>query len=187
MEAFLTTLLLTAIVQTGDRAQLLAAALGQRFDRPVALLLAACLASGLMAIVGALGGRLVGDWISIDALRLFYALSLVFAGLGMLAWRRPVDVLQGWRTGPFLTGSLGIAIVQFGDKSQFIIAATAARSHDWLWPLLGGWTGTLLGLAPAIIWQGELAAWPLRAVRIVAGGVITLIGMGLALAAFGLI
>ncbi|WP_017669520.1 TMEM165/GDT1 family protein [Blastomonas sp. AAP53] len=187
MEAFVTTLLLTAIVQTGDRAQLLSAALGQRFDRPVPLLLAAFLASGLLAAVGALGGVVVGDWISIDALRLFYALSLLFAGLGMLAWRRPVGVLQRWRTGPFLTGLLGIAIVQFGDKGQFIIAATAARSHDWVWPLLGGWSGTMLGLAPAVIWQGELARLPLRAVRIAAGAIITLIGTALALAAFGLI
>lgn len=187
MEAFLTTLLLTAIVQTGDRSQLLCAALGQRFDRPVPLVLAVFLASGMMAALGALGGQIVGDWISVDALRLFYALALLFAGLGMLAWRRPVDVLQGWRTGPFLTGWLGLAIVQFGDKGQFIIAATAARSHDWVWPLLGGWAGTLLGLVPAIIWQGELATLPLRAVRIGAGALIALIGIGLALGAFGLI
>lgn len=187
MEAFVTTLLLTAIVQTGDRAQLLAAALGQRFDRPALLLLAAFVASGVTAAIGALGGQVVGDWISVDALRLFYALSLLLAGLGMLAWRRPVDVLQGWRTGPLLTGLLGLLILQFGDKGQFIIAATAARNHDWVWPLLGGWAGTWLGLAPAVIWQGDLARLPLHAIRIVAGSVIALVGTALALAAYGLI
>lgn len=187
MEAFVTTLLLTAIVQTGDRAQLLAAALGQRFDRPAPLLLAAFVASGVTAAIGALGGQVVGNWISIDALRLFYALSLLLAGLGMLAWRRPVDVLQGWRTGPLLTGLLGLLILQFGDKGQFIVAATAARNHDWVWPLLGGWAGTWLGLAPAVIWQGDLARLPLRAIRIVAGSVIALVGTALALAAYGLI
>lgn len=187
MEAFLTTLLLTAIVQTGDRTQLLCAALGHRHDRPVALMAGAALASAIMAGVGALGGVAVGTWISRDALRLFYALSLILAGLGMLAPRRPVDTLPGWRTGPFLTSLLGLAIIQFGDKGQFIIAATAARSHDWLWPMLGGWAGTVLGLAPAVIWQGELAQWPLRAVRPGAGAIILLVGLSLALAAFGLV
>lgn len=187
MEAFLTSLLLTSIVQTGDRAQLLCAALGQRFARPVPLMLGAALASGLSAAIGALGGVVVGTWISLDALRLFYALSLLFAGLGMLAPRRPVDTLPGWRTGPLLTGLLGLLILQFGDKGQFIVAATAARSHDWVWPLIGGWAGTLLGLIPAIIWQEKLALWPLRAVRMGAGGVIGTIGIALALGAFGLV
>lgn len=187
MEAFLTTLLLAAIVQTGDRAQLLCAALGQRYGRPVPLMIGVALASGLTALIGALGGELVGLYISLDALRLFYALSLLFAGIGMLAWRRPVDTLQGWRTGPVLTAWLGLAIFQFGDKAQFIIAATAARSHDWVWPLIGGWLGTVLGLAPAIIWQAELANWPLRAVRLGAGVIISGVGIALALSAFGLV
>lgn len=187
MEAFLTTFLLTAIVQTGDRSQLLCAALGQRYGRPVPLMLGVMLASGLMALIGALGGLAVGTWISLDALRLFYALSLLFAGIGMLAWRRPVDTLQGWRTGPLFTALLGLAIFQFGDKAQFIVAATAARAHDSLWPLIGGWLGTVLGLAPAVIWQAELANWPLRAVRLGAGAIISVIGITLALSAFGLV
>jgi putative Ca2+/H+ antiporter (TMEM165/GDT1 family) len=187
MEAFVTTLLLTAIVQVGDRNQLLCAALAQRFDRNGQVLAALLLACTAQAAIAALGGVVVGEWISRDALRLFYALSLLFAGLGMLAWRRPVDVLQGWRIGPFLTTLLGLFILQFGDKGAFIIAATAARSHDWLWPLLGGWAGTVLGLVPAVIWRGDLAHWHLRAVRIAGGIVVTLVGITLALAAFGLV
>ena len=187
MEAFLTTFLLTAIVQAGDRGQLLCAALGQRFARPLPLTIGVAVASGVMAAIGALGGVVVGTWIGLDALRLFYALSLLFAGLGMLAPRRPVDTLPGWRTGPLLTGLLGLLILQFGDKGQFIIAATAARSHDWVWPLVGGWAGTVIGLAPAIVWQERLAGWPIRSVRIGAGVVITIIGTTLALAAFGMV
>lgn len=187
MEAFVTSLLLCAIVQTGDRSQLLGAALAIRFQRNHQLLLAIMLASGLGAALAAIGGQMVGDWISRDALALFYALSLLFAGLGMLAWRRPVDILTGWRIGPFLTSLLGIAILQFGDKGQFIIAATAARNHDMLWPLLGGWIGTMVGLVPAIIWQDDMARWPLRPLQIAIGLVITLIGAILALMAFGVL
>jgi len=187
MEAFVTTLLLSAIVQMGDRSQLLCGALSLRFERNAQMIAAVLLASAINATIAALGGAVLGDWISRDALRLFYALALLFAGLGMLAWRRPVDVLDGWRIGPFFTALLGILIVQFGDKGQFIIAATAARSHDWLWPLLGGWAGGALGLMPAVIWRDGLAQWPLRAIRITAGLGITLVGIGLALAAFGLI
>ncbi|MDM7956849.1 TMEM165/GDT1 family protein [Blastomonas sp.] len=187
MEAFVTTLLLTAIVQTGDRSQLLCAALAMRFERTGQVVAAVIAASAAGAALGALGGVVVGDWISRDALALFYALSLLFAGLGMLAWRRRVDLLLGWRIGPFLTALLGVMILQLGDKGQFIIAATAARTHDPLWPMLGGAIGTVIGLLPAIIWQHELAHWPLRALRIGAGGVITALGAFLALAAFGLV
>lgn len=187
MEAFVTTLLLTAIVQTGDRSQLLCAGLAMRLPHTGQLIAAVLAASVAGAAIAALGGVIVGDWISRDALALFYAMSLVFAGLGMLAWRRPVDLLEGWRIGPFLTALLGVMILQFGDKGQFIIAATAARSHDAVWPLLGGAVGTALGLMPALIWQDELARWPLRPVRIGIGGVITAIGVLLALGAFGLV
>lgn len=187
MEAFVTTLLLTAIVQVGDRSQLLCAALAMRFDRTGQAIAAVAVASVAGSALAALGGVLVGDWISRDALSLFYALSLLFAGLGMLAWRRPVDLLQGWRIGPFLTVLLGVTILQLGDKGQFIIAATAARSHDALWPFLGGGAGTALGLVPGVIWQDDLAHWPLRGLRIAAGSVITLIGVVLALGAFGLV
>ncbi|MFN3820200.1 TMEM165/GDT1 family protein [Blastomonas sp.] len=187
MEAFVTTLLLTAIVQTGDRSQLLCAALAMRFDRPVQIVAAVLLASVAGAALAALGGVIVGDWISRDALALFYAMSLVLAGVGMLAWRRRVDLLDGWRIGPLLTTLLGVLILQLGDKGQFIIAATAARSHDALWPMLGGAAGTALGLLPAVIWQEDLARWPLRALRIGAGAAITLIGIVLALSAFGMV
>lgn len=187
MEAFVTTLLLTAIVQAGDRSQLLCAGLAMRFERPGQMMAAVLAASVAGAAIAALGGVIVGDWISRDALALFYALSLVFAGLGMLAWRRPVDLLLGWRIGPFLTAMLGVMILQFGDKGQFIIASTAARSHDAVWPLLGGAAGTALGLIPAVIWQDALALWPLRALRMGAGAGITVIGIVLALHAFGLV
>lgn len=187
MEAFVTTLLLTAIVQTGDRSQLLCAALAMRFDRPVQIVAAVLLASAAGAALAALGGVIVGDWISRDALALFYAMSLVLAGVGMLAWRRRVDLLDGWRIGPLLTTLLGVLILQLGDKGQFIIAATAARSHDALWPMLGGAAGTALGLLPAVIWQEDLARWPLRALRIGSGVAITLIGIVLALSAFGMV
>lgn len=187
MDAFFTSLVLTALVQTGDRSQLLCAALSTRFDRTAQMIAAVILASGINAGLAAFGGVVLGDWISQDALRLFYALSLLFAGAGMLAWRRPVDVLEGWKIGPLLTTLLGLLILQFGDKGQFIIAATAARSHDLLWPLLGGWAGGFVGLLPAVLLRGDLARWPLRPIRIGGGVVLCVLGIGLALAAFGLI
>lgn len=187
MEAFVTTLLLTATVQTGDRSQLLCAGLAMRFQRPGQQVAAVLVAGAIGSAIAALGGVMIGQWISRDALALFYAVSLLFAGLGMLAWRRPVDLLHGWRLGAFFTTLLGVMILQFGDKGQFIVAATAARSHDALWPAIGGWAGSVLGVVPAIIWQDELARWPLQPMRIGAGLAITAIGAFLALGAFGLI
>lgn len=188
MDAFLSTLLFTALAEMGDRTQILCAALAIRFRHDGAVLLAVVLATTLNCTVSAIAGSVVGGWISQDPLTLFYALSLLFAGIGMLVWRRSVDLLDDWSTGVFATAFFGVLILQFGDKGQFLIAASAARSQATGFALAGGWLGTMAALAPAIVLRDRLAkVLPLTWIRIGGGLLFLILGIVQALIAWRLL
>jgi Ca2+/H+ antiporter, TMEM165/GDT1 family len=188
MESLLATLISVLLAETGDRTQILAAALALRFHddrRVLAGLLAATIAN---CAFSAWGGSVIDSWIAEAPLRLFNGMAYVFAGVGMLLWRRPVDILAGWRTGTFMTSFLGLFILQFGDKSQFIIAANAAQTPLWGMTLSGGVLGIMAACVPAVVFRERLATMlPLRAVRMVGGVILTLWGLLQALRAFEVI
>jgi len=182
--AFLTLLL----TETGDRPQLLAAALALRYGRDRPVMLGFALASLANCLLSAYAGSFISGWISEDPVRLFNGLAYLLAGIAMLAWRRPIDTLAGWKTGPFLTAFLGIFILQFGDKGQFIISASAARADHWLFPAIGGWLGSLAAVIPAILLKDRLAKLlPIAKIRIVGGVALCILGLIHALKAWRLI
>lgn len=188
MDALITSLLLAVIAGFGDRAQLFVAAMSVRFGATWRIYAAIAGASLLNCFIAAYCGALVSQWISVDAVLLFYALSLLFAAGGMLFFRPRVDALQGWRTGAFLTCWFGLLVLQFGDKGQFIIAATAARTHDPLLAALGGWIGTLAAFLPAAM-LGERTGQilPVRAIRLGGGAILLIVGLVVALRAWGIL
>lgn len=188
MDALLTTLLAVFVAEIGDRSQILAAALALRFHKNSAVISGLALATVLNCAISAVAGSVIDTWISEAPLTLFGGLAYIFAGTGMLMWRRPVDVLENWKLGAFMTSFLGIAILQFGDKSQFLILANAGRTDLWGFVAIGGWAGIMAACVPAIILRERLAAMlPLKAIRIVGGVALLLWGIILAFRAFGLI
>lgn len=188
MDSLLATLFSVLLAEIGDRPQILGAALALRFgnDRPIIIALA--LATALNCLISAAAGSVIDDWISEDPLRLFNGLAYIFAGIGMLAWRRRVELLDGWKTGPFLTAFFGLFILQFGDKGQFIIAANAALTPHWLFTAIGGWMGIMAAIIPAIILKEKLAGLlPIPTIRR-AGGILLLVwGLWQALRAWRII
>ncbi len=146
------------------------------------------LATAINCVISALGGSVVNQWISEDPLRLFYGLSLIFAAVGMLAWRRPVDLLENWKLGAFWTSFIGLFILQFGDKGQFILAATAARTDMWAFAAAGGWIGIMIACVPALILQEKLAQIvPVGLIRKTGGWLFLVIGIFMALGAWGIL
>lgn len=188
MDAFLTTLLSTLLAEMGDRTQILAAALALRFHKNGAILAGLALAALLNSTISAAGGSVIDQWISERPVLLFNGIAYASAGIGMLMWRRKVELLENWKTGAFLTAFLGLFILQFGDKSQFIIATNAARTPLWGFVIAGGVAGIMAACVPAIILRDQLARiLPLNAIRRGGGVVMLLWGLWLALRAFGLI
>ncbi|MGB5724089.1 MAG: TMEM165/GDT1 family protein [Parasphingorhabdus sp.] len=187
MDAFLTSLFAMALAEFGDRPQILCAALAMRYGRVSPIIWGLGLATLCNCMISAIAGSAINQWISEDPLQLFYALSLVFAGLGMVAWRRPTDLLEDWTFGPFWTSFLGLFILQLGDKGQFILAATAARTDMGVFAAAGGWLGVMIACVPAVLLHRRLAAAiPIKAVRFVGGAAFLVIGSILALSAWGI-
>jgi len=181
-------LVLGALTQVGDRTPWLAAILSDRYRRPGTLLVAAALALALNNAVGTLGGVLVARLLTPEARLLLLSLALVLAGVTVSFGRKGPERLSGWRLGAFGTGFLGLAILAFGDRMQFVTAALAARSPlPWAAPV-GATLGALAVCAPAVL-LGE-ARWlapPLRPLRIASAAVLTLAGVILGLSALRLI
>lgn len=185
MDSLLATLFSVMIAEIGDRPQILAAALALRFGRDKTVIAALALATALNCALSAFAGSAIDDWISDDPLRLFNGLAFIFAGIGMLWWRRRVELLERWKTGPFLTAFLGLFILQFGDKGQFIIAANAALTPYWIFTAIGGWIGIMAAIVPAIILKEKLAQrLPIAAIRRTGGVLFLLWGIMQALRAW---
>jgi Ca2+/H+ antiporter, TMEM165/GDT1 family len=180
MDSLLATFLTLILTETGDRTQLLAAALAVRFGRDRPVIAGFALASLANCLIAAFAGSYVNQWISQDPLRLFNGLAYFLAGIAMIGWRRKTDLL--------LTAFLGVFILQLGDKGQFVIGANAAMAGHWLLPAIGGWLGTMVAVIPAILLKERLASLlPLRAIRIGGGLLLTMFGLFQAFTAWRII
>lgn len=187
MDALLSTFLSVFLAEMGDRTQILAAALALRYHRNGPVLAGLACATLLNCTISAVGGSVIDSWISEAPLKLFAGMAYIFAGAGMLMWRRKVDPLAGWKTPAFLTAFFGLFILEFGDKSQFIIATQAARTPFWGMALTGGFLGIMAATIPAVILRERLAQIvPLKPIRWISGALLLGWGLMLALQAFGL-
>ena len=187
MDALLSTFLSVFLAEMGDRTQILAAALALRYHKNGAVLAGLACATLLNCSISAVGGSVIDEWISEAPLKLFAGMAYIFAGAGMLMWRRIVNPLTNWKLPAFWTAFLGLFILEFGDKSQFIIAAQAARTDLWGMAATGGFAGIMAATIPAVILRERLAQRvPLKPIRWVSGALLLGWGIVLALQAFRL-
>lgn len=181
-------LVAAALAQVGDRPAHLAAILADRYRAPGLVILAAVLA--LMAATGiaAAGGVLIAPVMTPEARQLLLALALLLQGAGAL-WRgKAPERLTGWKLGAFVTATLGLFILFFGDGVMFVVVALAARSEVPVLAAVGATLGALAVVAPAAL-LGE-AAWirlPLVTARRVIAGLFLLAGLWLGLGALRLV
>jgi len=186
MDVALSTLLSVFLAEMGDRTQILAAVLALRYHRNGAIIAGLACATLLNCIISAVGGSVIDSWISEQPVTLFAGLAYIFAGAGMLLWRRNVNPLSGWKTPAFPTAFAGLFILEFGDKSQFLIAAQSARTPFWGMTLIGGFIGIMAATVPAVILRERLAKiLPLKPIRWISGALLLAWGLSLASQAFG--
>lgn len=171
-------IVLGAITQLSEKTPWLAAIFADRFRRPALVVLAAVLALVFNYAIGVAAGLAVAALLTPEARLLLLALALVLAGAGTgFRFKRP-DALEGWRTGPAFTSIAGLAIMAFGDRMQFVVAALAARSSlPW-----AAMVGAVIGAAAVNVVAVALgeAAWlrlPLKGLRIAAAAVLLIAGV----------
>ena len=180
MDAFLTSLLLVALAEIGDKTQLLSFVLAARLRRPWAIIagiLVATLANHAMA--GWVGNWL-GSLVSPEMLR--WVAGGVFVVFGL--WTLKPDELDdddapaNSHAGAFVTTTIAFFMAEMGDKTQFATVALAAKFESLAWVVLGTTIGMLLANVPAVLIGEKLAKrLPLKQIRWIAAAVFVATGL----------
>lgn len=167
MEPLLTSFIFAALAEWGAKTQLLAIALSARYRRPLPILLGIALAATANSLIGAYGGSLLHDRVVLRALALLTGLALLFAGVEGLFPGKLKPMGEGWRTGPFVTTAACFFLLEFGDRTQFVTAAIAARFNAFALAGAGAAAGIIVSAVPAVLLGPQLEKKvPLRIIRI---------------------
>lgn len=185
MDALLSALVAALLAEIGDKTQLVALALAARFAHDRAVLGGIALAAAVNASIAAAGGAWIGPMMTREAATLLLAIALLFTGAGAF-WRRQAPSVERWRGGAFVASLAAFGLAEFGDKTQFMTFAIAARSEAPVLAGLGGALGVIVSNAFAI-GIGAGIAQLARPARWAIGALFVLLGLAAALAALRLI
>ena len=188
MDALLTSFVAAMLGEWGDKTQLLVIALAARYRRPFPILAGVLVAALANSLIAAFGGILVNSMIVPRAASLLVALALVFAGIAGLIRPRPYESDGTSRAGPFLVAAAAFFVLEFGDKTQFLTFALAARFDAFGLAAAGATAGILVSSLPAALLGDALArAVPLKGLRIGLGALFLAIGLFVAVNALRLV
>jgi putative Ca2+/H+ antiporter (TMEM165/GDT1 family) len=189
LEALLTSTIVVALAEIGDKTQLLAIVLAARFKRPwpiVGGIFVATLANHFLA---ALIGEQAASFLDGPWFRYLVAVSFI----AMAAWTLVPDKLDDdeqktARFGAFLTTLVAFFLVEMGDKTQVATIALGARFQAVL-PVTAGTTlGMMIANVPAVFFGHELIRRvPLHVVRWIAAVLFLIIGVWLLLQTAGMV
>ncbi len=177
MEAFLTSTLLVAVAEIGDKTQLLSFVLAARLRQSWAIIagiLVATLANHALAgSIGAWLAHLAGP----DVMQ--WVTGLLFIGFGL--WALHPDALDDdphiHRAGAFVTALIAFFLAEMGDKTQVATMALAARFDSLAAVVVGTTLGMMLANVPAVMVGEKLAVrLPMKAIRLSAAGLFMLTG-----------
>lgn len=186
MEALVTAFVAAALAEWGDKTQLLAAALAARTGRPVMVLAALFAALLVSNALVAMAGIVVAGLVTIQAMTLLVALSLLFAGVAGLVRRRPGSVGAG-RLPLFLAASILFLAAEFGDRSQLLTFSLAGRFDSAPLAAAGATAGIMAAAVPAVLLGRRLEQdAPVRTIRLVGAGLFLIVGFVVAMQALRL-
>ncbi len=178
MEAFLTSCMLVAISEIGDKTQLLSFVLAARLRAPLPIIAGIFVAT---IFNHALAGS-VGVWLAqlISPQWLPWITGSVFIAFGV--WALKPDSLDDepkvHPAGAFVTTVIAFFIAEMGDKTQFATVALGAQFQNALLAVVAGTTfGMLLADVPAVLLGDRLATrLPLKQIRWFAAALFVITG-----------
>jgi putative Ca2+/H+ antiporter (TMEM165/GDT1 family) len=188
VDALLPAFVAALLAEWGDKTQLLVMALATRFRRPGPILAGVALAALANALLAAFGGVLIHDFITARATALLVAVSLLSAGMLALMRPSPPSIGMTWKTGAFLTSLGGFFLLEFGDKTQFLTFALAARYDSLGLTAAGATLGILAANVPAALLGNRLGAVvPVQPLRYAVAGLFLVTGFVIAVGALELV
>lgn len=188
METLVPAFVAVLIAQLFDPPARLAAVLGDRFGGRTGVFVGMALAQLAGFALAAGGGAVLAAGINPNARTLVLALALLAAGGGGFLRPRLADRLENWRIGGFATALLGVFILAFGDRSQFLALGFATWGGSPLLTVAGAGVAAV-GAGGVAVLLGERAwrGWPQRAARIAAAALFLVAGTVLALRSLRLV
>jgi putative Ca2+/H+ antiporter (TMEM165/GDT1 family) len=188
VEALLPAFIAAVLGEWGDKTQLLLVALAARYGRPGQLLIGVALAALAASLLAAFGGTLIHGTVTLRALSLLLAVALVFAGGAAFIRARTPAYAETLR-GPAVTAAaLGFFLAEFGDRTQFITFAVAARYDSLLLAAAGATLGIVAASVPAAVLGPQLAKLlPVKALRYGGGALFLVFGLVVGLNALRLV
>jgi putative Ca2+/H+ antiporter (TMEM165/GDT1 family) len=178
LEALLTSTVIVAVAEMGDKTQLLSFVLAARFKQPWPIVLGIFLATLANHFLAGSVGAWLATLVSPQALKWIVALSFFAFGI----WALKPDELEDNPTMPaagvFVTTLIAFFLVEMGDKTQLATVALAARYDSLVAVVLGTTLGMMIANAPAV-WMGEKLAYRvnMKVMRWVAAALFVLLGM----------
>lgn len=177
MESIFASFLLVAVSEMGDKTQLLAFALANRYRRPWVVMAGILVATVLNHALAALAGT----WVSVHVPPRVMAgvLAATFIAFGI--WTLKPDTLDEpgapTRFGPFLTTVVLFFLAEMADKTQLATVALAARYRSVVLVTIGTTLGMLVSDGLAVFLGDRLTARvPMRWVRMGAAAVFFAFG-----------
>jgi putative Ca2+/H+ antiporter (TMEM165/GDT1 family) len=180
MDALLSAFVAAGLAEWGDKSQLIVAALAARSGRPGLVLAGLLVAAALSSAAAAVAGMLIAGTITIRAMSLMVALSLLFAGAtGLFLRRKPA--IGSARTPVIVAAVILCLAASLGDRTQFITFALSGRFDSPAFAAAGATAGIFAASVPAaLLGAGFASVVPLRAIRI--GGAILFLIVGFVVA-----
>lgn len=184
MDALVPAFVIALLAELGDRTQLLAVALADRYRRTGAVIAGIALAAALNMAIAGFAGQEIGPSVPHRAIRLMTGVALILAAAGALLRVKPPPTVESWTLGAVLSSAGAFFILAFGDKTQFVTAVIAAGSGaPWL-AAAGAAAGVTVANLPAVILRERWAELvPLRRVRLSVGLLLAVAGLVVALQA----
>jgi Ca2+/H+ antiporter, TMEM165/GDT1 family len=177
MEPIVSSFLLVAVSEMGDKTQLLAFSLASRYRRPWVVMAGILVATILNHALAAS----VGTWVSAQVPPRVMAgvLAATFIAFGF--WTLKPDTFEETQgpsgLGPFLTTTVLFFLAEMADKTQLATVALAARYQSIVRVTVGTTLGMLASDGLAVFLGERLARRiSMRWIRIVAAGIFFVFG-----------
>ena len=174
----ISSFVVVALAEMGDKTQLIALILGLRYRRPwtvmLGILMATVLNHALASAVGVWGGARV------DAAVLGWLLGLTFLAFGVwtLVPDRAETPAERRRWGPLLTTTVVFFFAEMGDKTQLATLALGARFASTVQVTAGTTLGMLVADGGAVFAGARFAdRVPMRLFRRVAAALFFMFGL----------
>lgn len=174
----MTSTVLVAVAEIGDKTQLLSFVLAARLRKPWPILAGILTATAANHTAAAWTGNLLAGMVPETPLTWMVGLSFIAFGI----WALHPDTLDGsptiFKAGVFVTAFVAFFLAEMGDKTQLATVALAVRFEALAQVIVGTTLGMMIANVPAV-WIGDQMAQkvPMNTVRLLAAALFILVGV----------